>query len=146
MPGSPRSSHGHHGKGSLPLGRHRRGFCTLFYELYFLFPGEAWGIVNHEVSYSEEEIIQQIRQYVSCGVRFIVLRTTEFYSVDTLCQFIKDIRAQVAGEYELVLNIGEFDVQTANKIYESGVSGIYHALRLGKDEIRPSIPLSEMTP
>ena len=98
-------------------------FCSL---------GEAWGIVNHEVSYSEEEIIQQIRQYVSCGVRFIVLRTTEFYSVDTLCQFIKDIRAQVAGEYELVLNIGEFDVQTANKIYESGVSGIYHALRLGE--------------
>lgn len=98
-------------------------FCSL---------GEAWGIVNHEVSYSEEEIIQQIRQYVNCGVRFIVLRTTEFYSVDTLCQFIKDIRAQVAGEYELVLNIGEFDVATANKIYESGVSGIYHALRLGE--------------
>lgn len=98
-------------------------FCSL---------GEAWGIVDKEVSYSEEEIITQIRQYVSCGVRFIVLRTTEFYSIDTLCQFIRNIRAQVAGEYELVLNIGEFDVATAQKIYESGVSGIYHALRLGE--------------
>ena len=101
-------------------------FCSL---------GEAWGIVDKEVSYSEEEIITQIRQYVSCGVRFIVLRTTEFYSIDTLCQFIRDIRTQVAGEYELVLNIGEFDVATAQKIYENGVSGIYHALRLreGRD-------------
>ena len=98
-------------------------FCSL---------GEAWGIVDHEVSYTEDEIIAQIKQYVGCGVRFIVLRTTEFYSIDTLCQFIKDIRSQVPGEYELVLNIGEFDVETARKIYDSGVSGIYHALRLGE--------------
>ena len=98
-------------------------FCSL---------GEAWGMVDHEVSYSEEEIIAQIKQYVGCSVRFIVLRTTEFYSIDTLCQFIKDIRSKVPGEYELVLNIGEFDVETANKIYESGVCGIYHALRLGE--------------
>ena len=54
-------------------------FCSL---------GESWGIVRDEVSYSEDEIISQIRQYVNCGVRFIVLRTTEFYSVDTLCTFI----------------------------------------------------------
>ena len=98
-------------------------FCSL---------GEAWGIVNEEISYSEEEIIEQIKRYVGCGVRFIVLRTTEFYSIDTLCHFIRHIRLQVPGEYELVLNIGEFDIETANKIHESGASGIYHALRLGE--------------
>lgn len=98
-------------------------FCSL---------GEAWGIVKDEVSYSEEEIIGQIWQYVNGGVRFIVLRTTEFYSIDTLCTFIKHIRQQVAGTYELILNIGEFDIPTARKIYDSGVSGIYHALRLGE--------------
>lgn len=98
-------------------------FCSL---------GESWGIVRDEVSYSEDEIISQIRQYVNCGVRFIVLRTTEFYSADTLCTFIRHIRGQVEGAYELVLNIGEFDIPTAQKIYDSGVSGIYHALRLGE--------------
>lgn len=98
-------------------------FCSL---------GEAWGIVKDQVSYSEEEIIEQIRQYVDSGVRFIVLRTTEFYSIDTLCGFVQNIRQQVAGDYELVLNIGEFDIPTARRICDSGVSGIYHALRLGE--------------
>ena len=96
-------------------------FCSL---------GEAWGIVKDGKSFSQEEIIAQIREYVAQGMRFIVLRTTEFYSIDTLCEFLKNIRLQVPGEYELVLNIGEFDLDTAEKIHQSGADGIYHALRL----------------
>ena len=96
-------------------------FCSL---------GEEWGIVKESKSLSQEEIIEQIREYVAQGIRFIVLRTTEFYSIDTLCEFLKNIRLQVAGEYELVLNIGEFDLNTADKIHDSGADGIYHALRL----------------
>lgn len=96
-------------------------FCSL---------GEEWGIVKTSKSFSQEEIIAQIQEYVVQGIRFIVLRTTEFYSIDTLCEFLKNIRLEVSGEYELVLNIGEFDVETAEKIHESGADGIYHALRL----------------
>lgn len=98
-------------------------FCSL---------GEAWGIVHKEVRYSEEKIIEQIKEYVASNIRFIVLRTTEFYSIDTLCEFIKKIKDQIPGNYELVLNIGEFDIPTACKISDSGVSGIYHVLRLGE--------------
>lgn len=96
-------------------------FCSL---------GEEWGIVKETKSFSQEEIIFQIKEYVEQGIRFVVLRTTEFYSIDTLCEFLKNIRVQVPGDYELVLNIGEFDLQTADKIHESGADGIYHALRL----------------
>lgn len=96
-------------------------FCSL---------GEAWDLVKEEKKYSQEEIIQQIREYVECGVRFIVLRTTEYYSIDTLREFLESIQKEVPGNYELVLNIGEFDADTADQIYESGASGIYHAVRL----------------
>lgn len=96
-------------------------FCSL---------GEKWNLVKEEKSYTEEEIINQIREYVNAGVRFVVLRTTEFYRVDVLCEFLKNIRRQIQGEYELILNIGEFDEETAKEIYDSGAGGIYHALRL----------------
>ncbi|WP_373218077.1 radical SAM protein [Ruminococcus sp. 5_1_39BFAA] len=96
-------------------------FCSL---------GEAWGIVKESKSFSQSEIISQIQEYVQQGIRFIVLRTTEFYSIDTLCDFLKSIRCEVPGEYELVLNIGEFDLKKADKIHASGADGVYHALRL----------------
>ena len=92
--------------------------------------GEAWKLVKNERYFTEAEIMEQVRCFVSEGVRFIVLRTTEFYSIDDLCAKIGRIKSEIPGEYELILNTGEFNLKTAEKMYDSGVSGIYHALRL----------------
>ena len=46
-------------------------FCSL---------GEKWGIATETREYDEEETIRQVREYAENGVRWIVLRATEFYS------------------------------------------------------------------
>ncbi|WP_243259575.1 radical SAM protein [Eubacterium sp. 1001713B170207_170306_E7] len=100
-------------------------FCSL---------GEAWGIVepDRERDFSEAEIIESVRDYAENKVRWIVLRTTEFYSLDVLSDLIGKIRRAVPGSYEIGLNVGEFDLEKANALHRSGVDFIYHSLRLGE--------------
>lgn len=100
-------------------------FCSL---------GEAWGIVEpgQERDFSEAEIIESVRDYAENKVRWIVLRTTEFYSLDVLSDLIGKIRSAVPGRYEIGLNVGEFDLEKANALHRAGVDFIYHSLRLGE--------------
>ncbi len=100
-------------------------FCSL---------GEAWAIVeaDSERDFSEEEIIESVRDYAENKVRWIVLRTTEFYSLDVLSKLIEKIRGAVPGSYEIGLNVGEFDLEKANALHRAGVDFIYHSLRLGE--------------
>lgn len=100
-------------------------FCSL---------GEAWGIVepDHERDFSETEIIESVRDYAENKVRWIVLRTTEFYSLEVLSELIGKIRRTVPGRYEIGLNVGEFDLEKANALHRAGVNFIYHSLRLGE--------------
>lgn len=98
-------------------------FCSL---------GEKWGIASETREYDEEETVRQVREYAAQGVRWIVLRTTEFYAKERLADMIRAIRTRVPGVYELGLNIGEFDLETANWLHRCGVDFIYHSLRLGE--------------
>lgn len=100
-------------------------FCSL---------GEAWGIVKteQERDFSEAEIIESVRDYAEHDVRWIVLRTTEFYSLEVLAGLIGRIRQAVPGSYEIGLNVGEFDLEKANALHQAGVDFIYHSLRLGE--------------
>jgi len=45
-------------------------------------------------------------------------------------KLVEYIRREVPGNYELVLNTGEFDKAAADAFYNAGVRGIYHAIRL----------------
>ncbi len=92
--------------------------------------GAAWQLIKEQKIYTLPEIIAQVRDYVRCGVHFIVLRTTQYYPLDRLCEYVKTIRQEVDGSYELILNVGEFNLDMAKKLYESGVNGVYHAIRL----------------
>lgn len=98
-------------------------FCSL---------GKKWGLVEVERDFSEAEIIGNVRYYVENTVRWIVLRTTEFYSLDVLESLIQTIRKEVQGTYEIGLNVGEFDVMKAHELSRRGVDFIYHSLRLGE--------------
>lgn len=97
--------------------------------------GEAWGIVKEPVHYTADQIISKVSDFVAGGARFVVLRTTEFYSIPVLIELVKEIRAKIPGDYEVIFNTGEFDGEMARQMKESGVSGVYHACRLreGKD-------------
>lgn len=82
----------------------------------------------------------QAEYFVSHGARFLVLRTTEFYSQEELMNLVNELRSRVPGKYEIILNIGEFDQDGARRMYETGVSGIYHSCRLREGEDTPFDP------
>lgn len=92
--------------------------------------GESWGIVKDESEFSQEEVIDMVKKYVKNGVRWIVLRTTQFYSIDKLIELTKSIRKAVPEQYELGANVGEFDVKIAKRMVDAGLEFIYHTLRL----------------
>ena len=94
--------------------------------------GEKWGIVQGEMKYTDEQIVDWVKQYISFGTRRITLRTTEFYSPETLGILTEKIKKSVPGKYEIGLNLGEFDLDAANRMYERGVDYIYHTVRLGE--------------
>lgn len=106
--------------------------CTM--NCHFCSLGEAWGIVNPDNAHtlSDDEIIRAVRDYAENGVRWIVLRTTEFYALDTLAALIGKIRSQVPGSYEIGLNVGEFNTDRAWALHREGVDFIYHSLRMGE--------------
>ena len=92
--------------------------------------GEEWSIITESRIYSMDEILSQMQAYIDSGVHYIVMRTTEFYSIDDLCSKVKYIKTHISGDYELILNIGEFGDEEALKMSQAGVDGIYHAVRL----------------
>ncbi|MGN1098893.1 MAG: radical SAM protein [Christensenellales bacterium] len=102
--------------------------------------GEEWGIVREPVHYSQEQIVSKASDFVKNGARFVVLRTTEFYSIPELLKLVKEIRSGIPGDYEIIFNTGEFDSDTARQMRESGVSGVYHACRLREGTDTPFAP------
>ena len=102
--------------------------------------GKKWNIVKNQVHYSNEEIIEKAREFVLNGARYIVLRTTEFYSIPKLLEIVKELREKVDGEYEVIFNTGELDMTISNLMVESGVNGVYHACRIREGVDTPFDP------
>lgn len=107
-------------------------FCPCEMNCAFCSMGEKWGIVGAGNSYimDTEEIIERVRDYAGCGIRWIVLRTNEQYEPEKLVGLIREAKKRVPGVYEIGLNTGEFDVSFADALYDAGANFIYHSLRL----------------
>ncbi|MEA4922469.1 MAG: radical SAM protein [Eubacteriaceae bacterium] len=111
-------------------------FCSL---------GEKWGIIKDKKKYSEEEILTIAEKFVNEGSNFIVLRTTEYYSLEKLGRLAKKMRDEIKGNYDIILNTGEISDSNADRLAESGVDGMYHALRLGEGVTTPFDPETRLS-
>jgi len=94
-------------------------FCSL---------GEKWGIIKEPWTLKADEILDLIHRYDLPEVRWITLRTSEFYSIDKLIQIAR--LAMPLKHAELVVNTGEFDRKDARALYEAGFNVAYHVMRL----------------
>ena len=115
----------------------------------FCSMGEKWGIVTDKNSYVMEtdEIIERARAYAACGVRWIVIRTTQHYPHDEIISIAKKIRATVPGDYELGINTGELTPERAETLCKVGFDFAYHALRIREgeqSEFSPDLRLETM--
>jgi biotin synthase len=92
--------------------------------------GESWGLVKEESEFTDQEVIGIAQKYVEEGIRWIVLRTTQFYGLEKIIALVRKIKKTVPGEYELVVNTGELDEKVLKKMEDAGLGFIYHTLRL----------------
>lgn len=102
--------------------------------------GSDWNVIKEARHVTKEEIIESVRRYAEGGAAYIVLRTTEFYDIEKLLDYIPKIRKEVPGDYVIILNTGELDDELAEKVAAGGVYGIYHALRLREGVDTPFDP------
>ena len=113
-------------------------FCSL---------GEKWGLVKESCMLPDERIVKIVREKFNDGFKQFILRTTEFFDIDTLCKLGQKVRKEVPGQYVLTANTGELTLEQAQKLKQSGFNGAYHALRLreGVDTpIDPEVRISTM--
>lgn len=94
-------------------------FCSL---------GEKWGIIKEAWTPKVDEILDLIHHYDVPEVRWITLRTSEFYGIEKLIQIAR--LAMPLKYAELVVNTGEFNREDARALHEAGFKGAYHVMRL----------------
>ncbi len=120
--------------------------CSCDMNCKFCSFGTAWGLVDEDVIYSKEQIIEMVREYVEAGVTTITLRSTEFYDMNTLADWLADIREQVPGGYLINLNVGEMTPAMAEAAYQAGATSAYHVIRMREGIDTPfSVELREET-
>lgn len=94
--------------------------------------GEEWNLFQGRHEWTDEEVIDQVRKYVSEGASWITLRTTQYYGIDRLNTLAGKVRQEVPGDYGLVANTGEFGRLKAKEMIDAGIDTVYHTLRLGE--------------
>ncbi len=97
---------------------------------HFCSFGEKWGLIQEEYRWSAAEIIDLAEKFLYGGAKWITLRTTEYYSLSDVTALAKDLKTTIPGDYGIVANTGELNDQTAKLLMNSGISIIYHSLRL----------------
>lgn len=114
--------------------------CSCDMNCKFCSFGTEWGLVKDEVKFSKEEIIEMAREYVEAGVSTLTLRSTEFYDVQTLTDWLTEIREQVPGDYMINLNVGEMTPAMAEAAYQAGATSAYHVIRMREGVDTPFDP------
>lgn len=104
--------------------------------------GAKWGIVTEEnsVVMTHQEVIDVARDSLERGATNIVLRTTEFYPHDDLVALVREMRAQLPGDYSITINTGELTEDEARDFYDAGVNSATHMIRL-REGIDTPIPV-----
>ncbi len=120
--------------------------CSCDMNCKFCSFGTEWGLVKEEIKYTKEEIIDMVREYVEAGVTTVTLRSTEFYDMATLTEWLSDIREHVPGDYLINLNVGEMTPAMAEAAYQAGATCAYHVIRMREGIDTPFDPaLREQT-
>ncbi len=115
--------------------------CSCDMNCKFCSFGTEWGLVQEDVIYSKDEIIELARLYVEAGITTLTLRSTEFYDMNILTEWLGDIREQIPGSYLINLNVGELTPAMAEAAYQAGATSAYHVIRLREGIDTPFDPI-----
>ncbi len=85
---------------------------------------------------SMEEILSRARDFTRQGDLYaLFLMTMHEFDLDYFLQVVERIRREIPAHTQIVVNIGDFDIEQGERLADAGVNGAYHVRRLreGKD-------------
>jgi len=88
------------------------------------------GIFTKESRLTVEQAVAYTRQFEKDGANAVFLMTTAQYPFGLFLEMSQEIRRNLDAKTVLIANIGDQSCANAQKLKESGYSGVYHALRL----------------
>lgn len=79
-----------------------------------------------------ENLMQQCVGFEADGANAIYLMSTAAYRLSDLLQVAREVKAALKPETPLIANFRDFDDDEALALVEAGITGVYHAIRLGE--------------
>lgn len=88
------------------------------------------GIFHEETRISPEQAVAYARQFEEDGANAVFVMTTAKYPIGLFLEMSREIRRHLRPETILIANVGDQTYESAKRMKDAGVSGVYHALRL----------------
>lgn len=80
---------------------------------------------------SDAELLGKVESFTAAGeLDALFLMTMHAFDFARLRRMVALVRKHIAAEVQLVVNVGDFDVDQARDLRAAGVTGAYHVLRL----------------
>ena len=99
-------------------------------ECKFCSFSEKWNIVKESRELKTEDVIEWARYFIREGASYLVIRTSEAYSVANLANLGRAIREIAPDGVKLVANTRDLTIEQARILSSAGFDGIYKAIRL----------------
>lgn len=93
------------------------------------------GVFSEPRTEELDTILAKVKSLEQQGANAIYLMATADLPFSAYLKIVSEVRRHLAAEMPLIANIGDFGDQEALALKESGVAGIYHAVRLGEGEV-----------
>jgi biotin synthase len=97
------------------------GFCSF---------AQINGIFQEETRLGPEQAVHYAKQFETDGANAVYIMTTAHYPFELFIEMSQEIRRHLRSDTMMIANVGDQSFDHANKIKETGYSGVYHALRL----------------
>ena len=87
-------------------------------------------VVEEETEKTEAEVVEEAKRAAAQGIDALFLMTTADYDIEKFLEISRSVKAVLPEDVMLVANIGDFGEETARRLKEAGVTGVYHIVRL----------------
>ena len=89
-------------------------------------------MVQEEIEKTEAEVLEEAGRAVEQHIDALFLMTTADYDMKKFLRIAEKVKAILPEDVMLVANIGDFEEEMAKRLQETGITGVYHIVRLNE--------------
>ncbi len=89
-------------------------------------------LFKERVELSTEEVVARSRRFEEDGANAVYFMVTAGYAWGRLIELLQEVRGRLHSDTVMVVNVDDFSFEQARQLVDAGVSGVYHAVRLGE--------------